>query len=217
MSDEFYSNTRSSYDTVAQHYADKFHDELSRKPFDRVMLEWLVERVGASGPICDIGCGPGQVAAYIKSLGTESRGIDLSPQMVEQARRLFSNIPFQQGNMLALTDVADASFAGVTAFYSIIHIPYDRVVDALSELRRVLKSDGWLLLTFHIGEEVRHLEEWWEKPVMLDFNFFTTAQMKAYLLEAGFTLSEVIERDAYPDVEVATRRAYLFARKSAAP
>jgi ubiquinone/menaquinone biosynthesis C-methylase UbiE len=216
MSEEVFSNTRSSYDAVAADYAVKFQDELSRKPFDRVMLAWLVERVAASGSICDIGCGPGQVAAYMKSLGAESCGIDLSPQMVKQARRLFPEIPFQQGNMLALADVADSSFAGVTAFYSIIHIPYQQVVDVLKELHRVLKPDGWLLLTFHIGEEVRHLEEWWEKPVMLDFNFFTTPQMKSYLLEAGFELYEAVERDSYPDVEVATRRAYLFARKSTA-
>lgn len=209
-----FDTTQSSYDAVAQDYADRFHDELTRKPFDRKMLEWLVERVGDSGQICDIGCGPGQVAAYMKSLGADSSGIDLSPQMVEQARRLFPDIPFQQGNMLDLSGIADASFAGITAFYAIIHIPYERVVDSLKAMHRVLKPGGYLLLTFHIGEEVRHLDAWWEKTVNLDFNFFTTAQMKTDLTEAGFTLTEVIERDPYPDIEVQTRRAYIFVRKS---
>jgi hypothetical protein len=49
--------------------------------------------------------------------------------------------------------------------------------------------------------------------VSLDFYFFETEEMKGYLTQAGFELEEVIERDPYPDVEVQTRRAYVFARK----
>ena len=37
--------------------------------------------------------------------------------------------------------------------------------------------------------------------------------MKGHLTQAGFELEEVIERDPYPEVEVQTRRAYVFARK----
>jgi hypothetical protein len=49
--------------------------------------------------------------------------------------------------------------------------------------------------------------------VSLDFYFFETEEMKAYLTQAGFELEEVIERDPYPDIEVQTRRAYVFAKK----
>ncbi len=47
----------------------------------------------------------------------------------------------------------------------------------------------------------------------LDFTLFETEEMKGYLKAAGFELEEVIERDPYPDIEVPTRRAYLFAGK----
>ncbi|MCB8961560.1 MAG: hypothetical protein H6651_14675 [Ardenticatenales bacterium] len=50
--------------------------------------------------------------------------------------------------MLPLTGVASASFAGIAAFYSIIHIPRPQVVQALRELRRILLPGGTLLLTF---------------------------------------------------------------------
>jgi hypothetical protein len=84
----------------------------------------------------------------------------------------------------------------------------------LTELRRVLRPQGTLLLTFHIGQETTHLDEWWGRQVSLDAVFFETDEMKGYLGSAGFTLEEVIERDPYPDVEVQTRRAYIFAQKS---
>ena len=55
---------QSSDDHVAEDYAKQFRDEMDQKPFDRKMLEWLVEKVGGRGIICDMGCGPGQIARY---------------------------------------------------------------------------------------------------------------------------------------------------------
>jgi ubiquinone/menaquinone biosynthesis C-methylase UbiE len=209
-----FDDLQQSYDTVAEDYAQNFRDELDHKPFDRKLLDWLIEKVGTGGTICDLGCGPGQVAAYLYARGADVCGIDLSHEMVRQAQYLHPHITFKQGNMLSLSNVNDDSFGGIAAFYSIIHLPRLQVVQALRELRRVLKTGGVLLLTFHIGNEVVHRDDWWEKPVCLDFYFFQTEEMKAYLKEAGFALEEVIERDPYPDVEYPSRRAYLFARKA---
>jgi SAM-dependent methyltransferase len=207
------SGLQNSYDRVAEEYAEQFRDEMDKKPFDRKMLDWLAEKVNRLGVICDMGCGPGQIARYLHSRAVKACGIDLSPEMVKQAQRLNPDIPFQQGNMLALADVKDNSYGGIAAFYSIIHIPRSSVVVALQELKRVLCPKGVLLLAFHIGEEVIHRDEWWGKEVSLDFIFFETEEMKRYLETAGFKLEEVIERDPYPDVEYPSRRAYIFAGK----
>lgn len=204
---------QSSYDRVAEDYAEHFHDEMDKKPFDRKMLDWLAEKVGGLGVICDMGCGPGQVARYLYDRGVKVCGVDLSPAMVERAQSLHPDIPFRQGDMLALTDVADNSYGGVAAFYSIIHVPRPTVMQALQELKRVLRRGGVLLLTFHIGQETIHRDEWWGKAVSLDFIFFEAEEMKGYLKTAGFELKEVIERDPYPDVEYQSRRAYILARK----
>jgi SAM-dependent methyltransferase len=204
---------QSDYDPVAEDYAREFRDEMSKKPFDRKMLDWLTEKVNGLGAICDLGCGVGQVAGYLRGRGASVCGIDLSAEMIKQARSLNPDIAFQQGNMLALTGVAENSFGGIAAFYSVIHIPRPSLGDALREMKRVLCPGGRLLLTFHIGQKDVHLAEWWNKPVSLDFYFFETEAMKSHLTQAGFELEEVIERDPYPEVEVQTRRAYVFARK----
>jgi SAM-dependent methyltransferase len=208
-----------SYDRVAEDYAEHFRDEMAEKPFDRKMLDWLAEKVGDLGVICDMGCGPGQVARYLRDRGVEACGVDLSPGMLERARSLNPGIPFYQGDMLALAGIADDAYGGVAAFYSIIHVPRAAVAEALREFRRVLRPAGVLLLAFHIGQETVHRDEWWGKEVSLDFIFFETEEMKGHLKSAGFELQEVIERDPYPEVEYPSRRAYVFARKppSAAP
>jgi SAM-dependent methyltransferase/GNAT superfamily N-acetyltransferase len=207
------TDLQSSYDRVAEEYASRFRDETDKKPFDRKMLDWLAEKAGGSGLICDLGCGPGQIAGYLHGRGALACGIDLSAEMVRQARRLNPEIHFQQGDMRALSEVEDNAYGGIAAFYSIIHIPPPSVIEVLREIKRVLRSRGALLLTFHIGHKTLRLDEWWGKEVSLDFHFFETEEMKGYLGAAGFELEEVIERDPYPDIEVQTRRAYIFARK----
>lgn len=211
MSNE--SEVQTSYDIVADEYAKRLYHELADKPFDRKMLDWLAERVGKSGVICDLGSGPGQIARYLANRGAQVCGIDLSGEMVKQAQRLNPDIGFTQGSMLTLSDTADESFAGVAAFYSVIHIPRSSVVAALQEINRILQPGGMLLLTFHIGETLIFMDEWWGRAVSIDFHFFTVEEMKGYLVAAGFAIMEVMQREPYPDVEAQTNRAYIFARK----
>jgi SAM-dependent methyltransferase len=205
-------NTQTSYDQVAVEYAEKFKDEMDYKPFDRDCLDRLARDVGSLGPICDLGCGPGQIARYLHRHGVDTLGVDLSPRMIAEAQRLNPDIHFHQGDMLSLPD-ADNSWGGIAAFYCIIHISREQIVDALREMKRVLKPGGVLLVTFHIGDEIKHLDEWWEKPVNLDFAFFQPEEMEIWLKEGGYETVETLVREPNPDVEVATRRAYVFARK----
>jgi ubiquinone/menaquinone biosynthesis C-methylase UbiE len=201
-----------SYDRVADEYVRRIADELQHKPLDRELLDRLAERVRGRGEICDMGCGPGHVGRYLLERGAAVTGVDLSAEMVDRARRLNPGISFHQGNMLAL-NVADESWTGIAAFYSIIHIPRTDIVRALTELKRVLKPGGVLLLAFHIGNQTIHLEEWWGHKVCVDFFVFEPPEMVAFLESAGFIVEEVIVREPYPNVEHPSRRAYVFASK----
>src|SRR3989304_826349 len=120
--------------------------------------------------------------------------------MIAEAQRLNPEIPFHQGNMLALPD-ADNSWGGIAAFYCIIHISRKHIVDVLREMKRVLKPGGVLLAAFHIGTEIKHLDEWWDKPVNLDFTFYEPDEMESWLKDAGFELVETLVREPNPEVE----------------
>src|SRR5689334_14151199 len=131
------SNLRDSYDQVAEEYITRFFHELEHKPLDRELLDRFALEVRGLGPACDMGCGPGHVANYLHKRGIEVLGIDLSPRMVELARQLSPDIEFRQGNMSSL-NVDDEAWGGIVAFYSIIHIPREKVIHVLQEFRRVL-------------------------------------------------------------------------------
>jgi ubiquinone/menaquinone biosynthesis C-methylase UbiE len=139
-------------------------------------------------------------------------GVDLSPVMAEAARRLNPGIEFAQADMRSL-EFEDEVLGGIAAFYSIIHIPRPEVVATLTEMKRVLRPGGLLLLAFHIGDDVLHLDEWWGQRVSVDFIFFRPEEMTGFLREAGFQVVEIVEREPYPGVEHPSRRAYIFAEK----
>jgi len=202
---------QSSYDRVAKHYAEEYFPELQRKPFDREILHEFAYMVRGKGEVCEIGCGPGQIARYLKDRGVEICGLDLSPEMVGVAGRLNPDISFAEGNMLRL-GFADDSLAGVVSFYAIIHLARDEVTTALKEMLRVVKPGGALLISFHGGEGELHRDEWYGEAVSIDVTLMTSAEMLRYLLAAGFKDATIRQREPY-EFEYPTQRMYVLARK----
>jgi SAM-dependent methyltransferase len=206
-----HDGVRRSYDAVASDYAAQFSDELSHKPLDRALLAAFVEQTPEGAPIADLGCGPGHVAAWLTEHGTRAVGIDLSPGMIDVARRAHPEVEYRVGDVLSLP-ASDGEFGSALAFYSVIHLRPDELRPAFEEVRRVVRADGLFLVSFHVGTEVRHRDEWWDREVDLDFRFLEPETVIGHLEGAGFVLDARLERGNYPQ-EVETQRAYLLARR----
>jgi len=204
---------RESYDRLAEEYARRIFDELQHKPLDRELLDRFARQTRGHGDVCDMGCGPGHVARYLRDAGASVFGLDLSPGMLEQARKLNPDILFREGNMMLL-DIQDGTLAGIAAFYAIVNIPRQSLPLIFQEMHRVLRPDGLLLLAFHAGDEVHYEDELWGQKISMDFLFFRPSDIRLDLEAAGLTIEEVVEREPYPEVEYQSRRAYIFARKA---
>ncbi|MFC9243814.1 class I SAM-dependent methyltransferase [Streptomyces sp. NPDC057136] len=207
-----HNSVRRSYDTVAEEYTARLHNELAEKPLDRALLASLLEQTEPGTVIADLGCGPGHVAAWLAAKGARTVGVDLSAGMIEAGGRRFAQVEFRQGDLLELP-AEDGEFGSAVAFYTIIHLDPDDLHRAFGEARRVLRPSGLLLLSFHIGDEVVHRDEWWGYGVDVDFRFFEPSYITELLEGAGFTVEMHMERTHYAH-EVATRRAYLLARRT---
>jgi SAM-dependent methyltransferase len=216
MADERENDVRGSYDRVADEYVRRIYDELRHKPLDCELLNRFAAMIPRGELVCDLGCGPGHVGRYLSERGVRVFGIDLSPEMIKRARELnHPTIRFTCADMRDRLPIPDSTCAGVVAFYAIVNLAPAELAGVFGEIWRVLKPRGLLLLSFHIGEEVVHLSDWWDVEVSIDFHFFRTEQVVQALQAAGFMIEEVNEREPYAEVEHPSRRAYVLARKAA--
>ena len=205
------ANLARDYDRVADLYAEAYLDELSRKPFDREVLDRFARDVAAR--VCDVGCGPGHIARYLHDRGVDVFGIDLSPRMVDLARRVSPSIPFDAGDMVSL-GIPSASLGGIVSFYSVIHLERSVLPAALAEMSRVLKPGGRLLLAFHRGTTEVHADQWFGEPVSLDATLFEPSEVAEHLAAAGFEVSDILLRGPY-EFELQTERVYVLAARAA--
>ena len=200
------------YNALAREYATAFSTDHERKPMDREFLQRFASEIGKRRPIWDLGCGPGQTARYLTNLGIEVSGLDLSEKLLEQARRLSPGISFQKGNILDL-GFEDNSIEGIVAFYAFVHFTRDQLPLAFREIFRVLVPGGLFLFTYHVGENLLHLERFLGRDVDIEVMFYRTDFIIRCLKKAGYERIEPTERAPYPEVEYPSRRAYVFARK----
>jgi ubiquinone/menaquinone biosynthesis C-methylase UbiE len=188
--DGWLADTRASYDTVAESYADFVRDSLAGEPYLRAALALFADLVHAAGggPVADVGCGPGQVTAHLHKLGVNAFGIDLSPAMIDLARRDHPDLRFEVGSMTDLP-IADASICALLAFWSLIHIPDGAIPAVLGQFRRVLRPGGPLLLGFHVGDESRlKTQGYGGHSMKVYIHRRQPDQVASWLHDAGFTV-----------------------------
>jgi SAM-dependent methyltransferase len=208
---DWLADTRASYDTVASSYAEQMRDALAGAPFLRAALGLFAGSVHAAGggPVADVGCGPGHVTAHLNELGIDVFGIDLSPTMIEVARRDHPGLRFAVGSMTAL-GLADASLCALLAFWSLVHVPDDAVPMVLGQFRRVLRPGGPLLLGFHLGDGSRlKTQGYGGHPMKISVHRRPANRMTSWLGSAGF----VVESQMLLDLDKARPGAILFARR----
>ncbi|MEU8355679.1 class I SAM-dependent methyltransferase [Nonomuraea sp. NPDC048882] len=152
-SPSYLTTTADAYDAVAQLYADLVRDSLDRLPMDRAIVSVFAELVRAGGPrpVVEAGCGPGYMTAHLRDLGLDAFGIDVSPALLDIARKDYPGLRFELGSMDAI-DVADGALGGLLSWYSAIHVPPPQLPSYFAEFRRVLAPGGHLLLGFFESE-----------------------------------------------------------------
>jgi len=90
--------------------------------------------------IIDIACGTGSQAYELAKLGHNVVGIDLSPEMLNQAKRKLNNelkLKFQQADATDLP-FKDNSFDAATISFGLHDMPYEIELATLKEAKRVV-------------------------------------------------------------------------------
>lgn len=136
---------------------------------------------GRPGPVLDLGCGPGHLTDYLRSLGVDATGIDMVPEFIAHAQAAHPSGSYQLGSMENLA-VASHSIAGILAWGSLIHLPPQDLNGVLAEFRRVMTPAATLVVALYVGDEVAAFDH----KVVIAYRW-PVDEFSERLARAGFT------------------------------
>jgi len=144
--DDYKLSTMNAYREHAKKYSEKYKelaDTNRRAEFNR-----FIDLISGKN-ILDMGCGSGDHAVYFKSKGLDVTCIDLSEEMIRICR--MKGLNAQVMDMETMT-FAPASFDGVWAVTSVIHVPKSKIKNVIKKIYDVLKNKGILFICVKKGE-----------------------------------------------------------------
>ena len=189
---------RESYDRVADAYVELAVGRLEAEPWLRAVLAAFAESVRGLGPVLDVGCGPGTVTAHLTELGLDASGVDLSPRMVEHARRQYPDLRFSVASATDL-DLAPASLGGVLGWWSLFNLPREALPAVLRSFAEALVPGGQALVGTHVGDsDVPRTEGYGGLPVSWTTHLYRPEKLAGMLVDAGLEVVAELRLPAQP-------------------
>ncbi|WBB67721.1 class I SAM-dependent methyltransferase [Micromonospora sp. WMMD812] len=177
---------RQAYASVAELYIELFGTSQQVHADDLAFIGRHL--AGRPGTVLDLGCGPGHITGYLRSLGVDASGIDMVPEFIAHARATHPDGVYQLGSLENL-DVANHSIAGILAWYSLIHLPPHDLDGVLATFRRAMAPGGTVVLGLFDGDEVAAFDH----KVVTAYRW-PVDEISERLTRAGFTEVERLRR-----------------------
>lgn len=196
--------TATGHGSFTESYARWRGSQLGRTT-DRLQERLLLEIIGDVGgrDVLDVGCGDGVLAAALARSGGRVTGLDADPQMLEAANRRAAeellDLHLVSGQAEALP-FADDTFDRVVAVTVLCFVA--RADDAISEMARVLKPGGQLVIgelgRWSTWAVIRRIRGWLGNPTWADAHFRTADALRSLLVRQGLSIREIRGSTYYP-------------------
>ncbi|MFI1869803.1 class I SAM-dependent methyltransferase [Streptomyces jumonjinensis] len=180
----------------------------AHSPAHRAALTWLVERLAPDSSVLDVGSGTGHpTARTLVDAGHRVQGVDISPRMVELARRQVPEASFRCQDSRTL-ELAASSVDAVCAFFSFLQMPRADQRHLVEKIARWLRPGG-LFVAATVPVDVEEAPGRW-MGYDVEVTSFAPVAFTDLLESAGFTVQETRETDFAPDSPIATPEPQLF-------
>jgi SAM-dependent methyltransferase len=121
-------------------------------------LPALIQRYNHGSRALDFGCGTGRSTRFLRNLGLNVTGADVSQAMLDQARALDPSGEYHLIRTNVVDEFAPGSFDIIFAAFTFDNMPTEAKAEALSALRILLAPAGCLLLVVSAPEI--YVNEW---------------------------------------------------------
>jgi ubiquinone/menaquinone biosynthesis C-methylase UbiE len=171
------------YDSIVERYL-AWSRRVQGDPRDR-FLEAFEQRLPDGARVLDLGCGAGLPSTKQLARQFEVVGIDISEAQLRLARENVPTGTFIRGDFAEL-EMPAASFDGITALYSISHIPRDDHAGLFVQVARWLKPGGLLLASLGATGSPDWTGEWLGVPMF--FSSHDADTNRQLIRNAGLSL-----------------------------
>ncbi|QOS58317.1 class I SAM-dependent DNA methyltransferase [Thermobifida fusca] len=191
-----------AFDNIGDNYDEAFpHKEGQIESVQR-----LASRLPQGARVLDLGCGTGlPTSRQLVDAGFQVVGTDISPTMVELARRNVPEAEFRVADIMDLSE--EQAYDAVVAFFSLLVLPRKRIPEALKAIHRALVPGGWLCLSMveadlddvpiqFLGQQVR-------------VSCYPRDELRTVVQDAGFSIEDETafsyapaSTQAYPEVQL---------------
>ena len=176
---------RRGYDKLSYHYRRDDAEDGRYGPW----LADLHQRLPASSPVLDLGCGCGIPAArFLADAGHQVTGIDISDVQIYRARRLVPAASFLRADAAELR-LPPASFDAVVCLYALIHMPLTEQPMLLERIVTWLRPGGWLLVTVGHDTWTGTEDNWLDGPAPMWWSHADAATYRSWLQQAGLVIT----------------------------
>lgn len=182
--------------------AEKYAEEKYESNPQQEDLNEFSQYLKPSMKVLDLGCGAGQDSKFLHEIGIDVIGLDISEEMIEQAKKRNPDIEFIVGDFLDIK-FADDEFDAVWCSTVFHHIPSKWNNRFIEKIKKILKPNGILYISAGISEKSK--EKWvnadWElksgKVKTKMYNKAMTIERMWVLLERwGFEIIKQRKNDA---------------------
>jgi ubiquinone/menaquinone biosynthesis C-methylase UbiE len=142
-------DNRTYYDDFARHYDDRRARGYHKLIDDQAAA--IVRRVGAGKTLLEVGCGTGLILERVAEFAQRAEGVDVSPGMVEHARRRGLDVRVADATSLPY---ADGAFDVAFSFKVLAHV--SKFDEALKEMLRVVRPGGHIVFDIYNRHSLRY-------------------------------------------------------------
>ena len=185
------------YDLVARTYTEAAQESNeTRERYTRL----LVGRLPEGGDVLDLGCGSGVPTTRALAESFAVTGVEISSVQLGRAREAIPNARFVLADMSRL-ELEEASYDGVVALYSIIHVPRDRQRSLLESIYSWLRPGGVFVASLASkGSEAWVEDDFHGAPMY--WSSFDAATNERMVRDVGFEIESAdLITDVFDDEE----------------